>query len=177
MTKKFEFEIEGITEILPHKFHGLEEEKKLKTETEEIQAEKHAYFNSNGNLAIPSVWIKGALINEFYDSAPQKERTRTQKQVSPRLMIVPAMLDLGTKKYDVDVRSVPAGGRHGGCRDFCVRPIIKLPWKVKGTLITTLDISDKDLRRKFENAGMNQGIGSNRINGYGRFKIVVFNNL
>ena len=174
MRKKFEFKIEGETPILPHKFNGLAEEKRLKTESDEVQAKKHAYFTSEGNLAVPATWIKGAIIQEFYDSAPSKERTRTQKEVAPRIIIQPAMLDLGVKEYEIDTRSVPSGGRRGGCRDFCVRPRLDVPWKISGVLITTLDISIEDLKRKFENAGMNQGVGSNRINGYGRFKLTKF---
>lgn len=171
---KYEFEIEGITDILPHKFNGLKEEKQLKEESSEVQAKAHAYFHNNGNLAIPNEWIKGALIEEFYDSAGSNQKTKTKKEVAPRINIIPELIDLGIKSYEIDIRSAPSGGRRGGVRDFCTRPRIKMPWKAKGTLITTLNKTDDEWKRKFENTGRNQGIGSNRPWGFGRFKLNKF---
>ena len=172
--QKWDFEIVGTSPLLPHKFNGIDEEKKTKELPKEEQAEAHAYRCSNGNLAVPCEWIRGCLINLFILRAGNKEKTRTKIRVSPRIRIEPPLLDLGINEYEIDVRSAPSGNlSRGGTRDICVRPRIDSPWKIRGVLCSSLE-ENREMRKYLEDAGENIGIGSNRINGYGRFKVTSF---
>jgi len=173
---KYEIEVEGTSPILMHKFNGIEEEKAVKQKADKEQAEFHAYRLSNdGNLYIPAEWFKGCLREYLVSQSAPKEKTKTKLEVAPRIQIQPSMIDLGIEEYDIDKRSVPSGNMsRGGVRDFCVRPLLK-NWKAKFTLITTLDKSMEQLKKDVENSGIDVGIGSNRINGYWRFKIVALN--
>jgi hypothetical protein len=171
---KCKFRIEGLTPILMHKFNGIEEEKQLKQKSDAEQAEAHAYRLPNGNLGIPCEWIRGCLIDYYILNAPPKKKSETRLQVAPRIRVEPYMLDLGIKNYIIDKRSVPSGNiSRGGVRDFCVRPRID-QWRTDGMLITTLEKTVQEIRRDFEQAGLEIGIGSNRVNGFGRFKVVMF---
>jgi len=169
--RKFDFELEG-EETLFHKFNGLDEEKKIKKLPEKEQAEKHIYRHPNGNIAIPSIWLRGCIIEACIKRAGFKEKTREKERVSPRIRIEPLYLDIGQKVFEIDRRGIPSGGKQG-TRDICVRPLVK-KWKAKGTLVTTLPEEISDLQTIFEYAGEEVGVGSNRINGYGRFKLTKF---
>ena len=85
----------------------------------------------------------------------------------------PKFIDLGFTDYVIDERSVPSGGSYRGIRDMCVRPCID-EWNAEFTLLSQLDFSDKDIKRNVEVAGIDIGIGSNRINGFGRFELSGF---
>lgn len=171
--KKYKCMIKGTTPILMHKFNGLAEEKRIREFSDSEQAEKHAYRHQNGNLAIPSEWVRGCIINNFIDKAGSKQKTSTKKKVAPRIRVEPRRIDLGLKDYEVDVRSVPSGGLRGGVRDMCVRPLIE-EWGAEFILLSQLDYSQADIKRNVEIAGIDVGIGSNRINGYGRFMLESF---
>lgn len=156
-----------------HKFNGQEEERRLKELPHKEQAEYHAYRHENGNLAIPGEWLRRCVIDAFMEKAPKKDKQATKKRVSPRIRIDPILLDLGFKDYELDVRGIPVGNMsRGGSRDICVRPLIR-KWIATGTLISGLDES-REMQKWLEYAGEEIGIGSNRINGYGRFKVTSF---
>ena len=53
--------------------------------------------------------------------------------------------------------------------------LIKVPWKAKFILTCTLDKPTEEIKRIVEGAGKYVGIGSNSINGYGRFIVTNFN--
>jgi len=171
MEKQIEFEVEGTTPLMMHKFNGQRKAKELKNLTEEEQAEAHAYRTEDGFLAAPAAWFKGCIVNEYIRRV-SKGKMEKRNEITPAIRIEPWMLSLGIKDYKVDVRSVPSGsGYRGGCRDFCVRPLIE-KWKCSGMIITSLDASE--LKDVFEKAGQYVGVGSNRPNGYGRFKVTKF---
>ena len=157
-----------------HKFNGQDEEKKTKTLPDKEQAEKHAYRLSSGNLAVPAEWIRGCIINGYINRAGLKQKTETKKRVSPRIVVQPSLIDLHMKEYEINKRSVSSGGIAKGTRDFCVRPLIPDGWKIELTIQTELDDSDADFKRNLELAGIDIGIGSNRMNGYGRFEVTGF---
>jgi hypothetical protein len=174
---KCKFKIEGLTPILMHKFNGIEEEKQLKQKSDAERAEAHAYRLPNGNLAIPCEWIRGCLRDYYILTAPPKKKNETRLQVAPRIRVEPRMLDLNIKNYEIDKCSVPSGNiSRGGIRDFCVRPRIDR-WQVEGFLVTTLEKSVEELKNDFEQAGVEIGIGSNRVNGFGRFRVLDFTKL
>lgn len=170
----YTFSIEGVTPILMHKFNGQEEEKRVSELPHAEQAEYHAYRTSEGTLGIPSTWIRGCLIDTFIDAAPQKAKQKTKQRVSPRIRVEPMMLDLGIKTYEIDVQGIPSPktGR-GGTRTIVVRPLVRSPWHATGKLVIGLDES-RELEKWLIQAGEEIGIGANRINGYGRFKVTAF---
>ena len=174
--KKFKVKAKSTTHALIHKFNGLSEEKRIKEMTETEQAEKHAYRHPNGNLAFPCEWFRGCIVNNFIDKAGSKTKTSTKNTVAPRIRVEPNLIDLGIKDYEIDIRSVPSGGRSGGIRDFCIRPRID-EWEAEFTLLSLLDYPASEMRRSVEVAGIDIGVGSNRVNGFGRFEVVSFEEL
>lgn len=155
------------------KFNGIENEKAIKALSEEEQAEKKLYRHPNGNIGFPGIWFRGCLIAEYERTAANKTKTITKERVSPRIKIEPFMIDSGLNDYEVYVRSISSGSRKSGTRTMCVNPVIQ-EWTASGTLITTLDETKEDLKRKLNSAGENIGVGGNRINGYGRFTVIEF---
>ena len=170
--KVYEFTITGES-LLMHKFNGLVQEKEIKALPEREQAEKHAYRDENDVLYIPSDWVRGALINSFVSRAGNKEKMKTKTKVAPRLTVLPAIISINKKEYVVDKRSVPSGGARGGVRDMCYRPMIS-SWSATGRISSTLDTDERDMKTMLEIAGEDVGIGSNRINGFGRFMVTQF---
>jgi len=170
--KIYEVEIEGTTELLMHKFNGLDEEKRIKELPNEEQARKHAYITTNDILYIPNEWIRYAIIDTYIRRAGTKEKTREKLRVSPAIRVQPAEIKLNTKTYIIDIRSAPSGSMsRGGVRDFCVRPKIQIGWKAKFQIYTGLNETQRDITSILTEIGERYGIGSNRINGYGRFKV------
>jgi hypothetical protein len=186
----YTFSIEGVSPILMHKFNGQEEEKRISELPHAEQAEYHAYHayrTAEGNLGIPNTWIRGCLIDTFIDAAPSKAKQKTKQRVSPRIRVEPMMLtiepqthevsevqmQIGCLPYDIQVDNIPTPktGR-GGTRQIVVRPLIR-KWKTTGKLITGLDES-REMEKWLAQAGEEIGIGANRINGYGRFKVTAF---
>lgn len=176
---KYEVQIRGTTPLLPHKFCGIEESKAIKELPESEQAEKVAYRDKDGKLAIPIANMRACIIEAFYDTAGKGQKTKTLKNAAPRIRITaagddPFNLTLSTQEYKIDKRSYSAGRKSGGIRDFVIRPIIN-EWETAFILSSTVDISDDDLKYKIEFAGSDVGVCSNRVNGYGRFEVVSFN--
>ena len=156
-----------------HKFNGLDEEKNIKALPERDRAEKHAYRNSEGFLYIPCDWIRGSIINSFVSRAGSKEKTKKKLEVSPRITVTPSEMSINQTQYTIDKRGVPSGPLRGAVRDMCIRPLIE-QWETTGQIVTTLGTDTKDMKTMLEIAGEDVGIGSNRVNGYGRFTVNSF---
>lgn len=176
---KYEVQIKGTTPLLPHKFCGIEESKTIKELPDSEQAERVAYRDKDEKLCIPVTNMRACIVEAFYDTAGKGAKTKTLKNIAPRIRIAsagndPSNLTLSTQEYEIDKRSYSAGGRSGGIRDFVVRPIIP-EWETEFILSSTVDISDDDLKYKLSFAGSDVGVCSNRINGYGRFEVTSFN--
>jgi len=172
MMNIFKVRVEDLSPILVHKFNGQDESKRIKELSIEDQAEAYAYRNDEG-LYAPSEWFRGCLINQFIEAEKKKKKGSTKNRVSPRIQISPPEISLGTDTYKIDKRSASSGGRGGGTRDWVVRPIIH-EWAAEFTLRTTIEDSPSYIKQMLEYSGENVGVGSNRVNGYGRFKVVSF---
>jgi len=179
---KYNVKAKGVTDLLPHKYIGISQAKEANQLTDDKErAERFTYRDKNGMLCIPVECIRATIINGFVGTAGPKQKTKTKMHVSPRIRVqslsdydltnVPLMLNgEHITSYEIDRRSYSAGGRSGGIRDFCVRA--KIPeWEIEFQLISTVDISKKDLKYKLDFAGSDVGVLSNRVNGYGRFEI------
>ena len=173
MEKRYHFKIKGISPLLMDKFNGLKEEAELKEKSDSIQAEAHAYRISNGNLGFPGIWLKGCLSN-YSISQTSRDRDTTKDQIKmrirSRIYIEPIMMDLNTKEYEIYKRPVFNPGK---LSDIKTTPRIN-EWSVEGTLITTLEKSEAEIHKDFENSGTEIGVGGDRVDGYGRFKVISF---
>ena len=156
------------------KYVGADEEKALKERSTKEEAEAHAYRLPNGNLAIPNSHVCGCLRDYLISHAGDKKKKITEEQVRPRLRIEPVMLDTGIKDYTIDSRLVlvKKSGRIASIIR-CSRPLIP-ECKISGTLVTTLDRTIEDLHRDLNGALQEIGMGSDRIEGYGRGEVISF---
>ena len=175
---KCRIKAKSTSPMLMHKFIGMAESKQAKKKPLPDHAESFAYRDKDGNLAIPIMNMKACIIDGFVQSAGSKQKTSTKMNVSSRIGIKslgndPMNLTLDVNEYEINRISVPSGGRTGGVRDWCVRPMIP-EWSVEFVLVSNVDISEEDLKYKMIFAGTDVGIMSNRPNGYGRFEIVEF---
>lgn len=141
--KKIQVEITGETPLLmcsPKKMledgmkdgkATLKSSKKGITYDPEEEAEGFAYKTSKGELYIPQEAIYGAIIN---GASWYKIQKRSAAQVlAGAIRIDPVEVGLGTKKYEIDSRTVNVGGRKSA-RIIRHRPRID-KWKVSFTII------------------------------------------
>lgn len=165
-----------------HKFIGQEESKQLKSRPDAEQAEAVAYKVGN-QLAIPGTWVRGCLRSYMVETAPNKTKRTVKLSVSPRIKVEPFFIILTDGKgkplenYEIIKAAIPAGNMsRGGCMDFTVNPVIN-EWCAEGVLVSSLDKPTNELKRLFENSGVETGIGTDRVDGYGRFKVISFEEL
>jgi len=170
---KIAFKIK-VRNHLTNKYVGNDEEKALKERTANEEAEAHANRLPNGNLAIPNSHVCGCLRDFLISHAGDKKKKITEEYVRPRLRVEPLVLDTGLKDYTVDSRLVivKKNGRVAAITR-CARPLI-LECELSGFLVTTLDKSLEELRKDLDSALKEVGMGSDRIEGYGRGEVTSF---
>jgi len=179
--RKFYFKLKGIAPIISNKPcpEDVKKGKTLDSQPKTQQARDRAYWHSNGNLGVPQTWLKGSMVEAFIrqktDSGPESQSAKNEKQrVCPNIRFEPLMFDLKTKDYTINESTVLVK-QSGTVKTMvnCVRPLIE-NWEFEGTLVTTLPETAEELRKNLEYAGYYVGIGSNKINGFGRFEVVEF---
>lgn len=157
--KEIEVEITGTTPLLMNSPKGMID-KMTKTSRKTTQrydpkeeAEKVAYRKKNKELYIPSEAIKGAILGA---SSYRKFGKFTAKpMIAGGVMISPSEIGLGTKDYEIDLRTVVIQR----ARVVKARPTLP-KWKVKFT-ITYNEIlikSSDDLKEILQDAGQRVGI-------------------
>ncbi len=109
--KKVNVELTGITPLLMNSPKSMIEdnvEKQLQTKTKnydlDAEAKKLAYTTKNGELYVPSQAIKGALINA--SSFKKIGKYAAKSIIAGGVFITKQEIGLGTKKYDLDIRTV-----------------------------------------------------------------------
>jgi hypothetical protein len=173
--KKIQVEIEGATPLLMNSPHMMmeESEKKLKRKTTDYdhkeEAEKVAYRTEDGKLYVPSTAIKGCLINAA--SYQKIGKYAAKPIVAGGVRIEPIEIDLGTKDYKIDLRTVVIQRN----RVVKARPRLDT-WKAKFTIVYNENlIGNHDIIRQFlEEGGERVGIldFSPRNKGeFGTFKV------
>jgi len=179
-TRKFKFKLVGESPILMNKPASLKDMEKQSKLPPSERAEALAYRTENGNLGIPRKWLKGALVNAFIrqktSASLASQAAKAEKQrVSPRIWFTEEILDLNIDKYEIDTQIVLVKTTTGDIQTVAeaIRPKVT-DWEVEGVLVTTLPDSKEELEETFQLAGSEVGIGSNRINGYGRFRVTEF---
>ena len=173
----YEIEIEGISPLIWNKPDTKENMKRALTKSDREQAETRAYRTEDGNLALLNAWIKSCICNYYVDTAPNKMKNIYKNEIFPRVNISPLLIDIG--ETDFDIRKQPIlikqSGRVANI-EFPAQPI-RNEWSGKFILETTMDMLADDVKKLVEKAGKYNGLGSNRINGYGRFKVTSFKRL
>jgi hypothetical protein len=149
--------------------------KRKKTDEDLRQIEKLEWYGGlyeeNGGITQPTAKVRKCLINTAKISKMGK---MVERAVSFSTLNVPLVYD-GPKDIDKvfsDKRyhsrlSVGVGGK----RVMRVRPSF-YPWglTVQGIFVEDAGLNMEDLERIVELAGVVEGIGDNRVNGYGRFE-------
>jgi len=164
--KRFRVEIEGVTPILMNRFVG--QNLNTKRMSEEEIAEIHCYRNEKGNLYIPREWIIG-LILDVVSYSVSKRKKEAMSWIARRIWVEEEQIDLGVKDYDIDRRVVTISGKTTFTCEICIRPKIN-KWKAKFHIMTTL--SKDYLLYLLKCGGREIGIGSNRMHGFGQFKVI-----
>ena len=170
--------VKGTTPLLSHRFIGKDENKRVMRLPEVEQASEYAYRvdpdNDKSNLAALGYWFRGALVESFLSSAGSKSVRKTKEEVGPRLWVKPDLIDLGTKTFNINRKIIPIK-RAGMIADMAdvIRPEIK-DWGCEFTLVSELARTDKEIEAEVIRSGKNQGVGSGRAIGYGRFEVVSF---
>lgn len=173
MPIKIKFEIQGMSDILMHKFitentNGL---------TEQEQAEKVAYRNENNELYAPNTWIYRSMVEGGKQVTPYfGKRMTMSKLVAGGVTVIPSQLSFGVKDYIIDKRPVVIPSTRG--RIVRCRPKI-FNWKLSGEILVIDERlckpeGIKNLRETFDVAGAFIGIGDGRSEGHGRFTVTKF---
>lgn len=191
---KIRIELQGTSPLLMHNPRMVDPEfdlnrqikaitgKRKKTDDDLAQIEKLEWYgglytaNGDGVVRIvqPTAKVRKCLINTAKISKMGK---MVERALSFSTLDVPLVYD-GPKDIDAvfaDKRfrsrlSVGVGGK----RVMRVRPQF-MPWAlaVEGLFVEDAGMNFDDLERIVELAGLVEGIGDNRVNGYGRFVGVV----
>jgi len=176
---KYKVGVKGTMPLLFHRFHGIEESKRMSKLPQADKLKKLLYYvndDENENLAASGEWFRNCIIGGFVFVGGAREKKKIQHEVAAQIRIPVKcdFIDLGTKTFDIDKRTAPAPG--GKMRDMCVRPRLD-DWSCEFELESLLDVfgyKDSFVEDVVRKSGVYVGIGSNRKYGFGRFEVVKF---
>lgn len=164
---QIEITIQGVSPLLMNRFTG-ENELQISNGTSSVQigdkgtprerADKKAYKDESGQLYIPGQNIYAALISagRFHKAGKSKVTTQKTSLVPAGIFILDTIILLGTKKYEVDSRSVVIPSTGG--RIMCHRPRLD-EWKATFNLEVDTEIfNEKFVRLLVDDAGKKIGI-------------------
>ena len=177
--KKIECEITGIPPgILMNSPKAMLEEQetttiKTKKRDPKVEAEKLAYRKKNGELYIPAAAIKGCMIEA--SSFMRFGRFSAGPIIAGNVRVEPEEVGLGTKTYEIDIRTVVIQRRD---RVPKARPNLKR-WKVKFNLVYDEEIipDPNVLRKVLEDGGKRVGVldfRPKKKGNFGTFKVTKF---
>lgn len=174
--EEIKVEIEGSAILMNNPQSMMDDSPGIKKTTKKYdpkqEAIKRLYKAKNGKLFVPSIWLYRAMVNA---SAYKKAGKYSLRPIlAGAVRIEPEEIDLGTKKYEVDIRTVVIQKS----RIVRARPRIN-DWKLSFTLIYDSDlIADPYiLKEVLEDAGKRVGIGDYRpqkLGPFGTFTITKF---
>ncbi len=174
--KKINVELTGITPILMNSPKSMIEEsldKKLKqtTKTHDLKedAKKLAYTTDKGELYIPSEAIKGCLIGAA--SYKKIGKFAAKGMIAGGVFILEQEILLGTKKYDLDIRTVVIQR----ARIVKARPMIK-KWKVNFELSYNENLigNPEIIKQIFQEGGQRVGLldfRPQKMGSFGMFEV------
>lgn len=170
--------LEGTSKMLFHRYNVESVEAKAKApkgsaakKTDDI--ESYVYRLPNGRLAVPSEWLRGAVINAAkYRQDPRSPRKSAMDLFRAAIVVTNDLADLGVKTWEfVDRRRVNVQ-RSGVPRE---RPGVNEGWRVTFDVMVLLPeyVSSTLLREVIVDAGRLCGLGDFRPT-FGRFSIAEF---
>lgn len=173
--KDVEVEITGTTPLLMNSPKAMIEAmtKTARKTTQQYdpkeEAEKVAYRKDDKELYIPAEAIKGTIVGA--SSYKKFGKYSARPIIAGGVMISPQQIGLGTKKYDIDLRTVVIQK----ARVVKARPTLK-EWKVKFTLSydETLIAGSEMIKPILEEAGKRVGILDFRpakLGNFGMFEV------
>jgi len=175
--KKIQVEITGETPLLMNSPKGMLEpkdaiRKTTKVYDPEIEAEKVAYRTDKGELYVPNTAIKGSIINASAWKKAGKNALRPL--IAAGIRIPQSELLLGTKKYEIDLRTVVIQR----ARVVKARPMIK-DWKLNFEILYNDQlIADPDIIKEvLTEAGERVGIldfRPQKLGEFGTFTVTKF---
>jgi hypothetical protein len=131
-------------------------------------------YEENGVIVQPASKLRKSLVNTAKIS---KQGKSIERALSFTVLNVPLIYD-GPKSIDEVFKEPRFHSRLSvgisGKRVMRVRPSF-FPWalKVTGLFVEDAGLNFDDLERIVELAGVVEGIGDNRVNGYGRYSAIV----
>ena len=173
--KKVKVEITGISPLLMNNPISMIEssETSMSSRTAKIdhkkEAEKLLYKSKNGNLYIPATAIKGSMIGAA--SYKKIGKYAAKPMIAGGIFISPQEVDLGTKKYDIDLRTVVIQR----ARVVKARPMLET-WKASfeisynDKLIGSSDIIKTILSEAGERVGL-LDFRPQKLGDFGRFEV------
>jgi hypothetical protein len=180
----YKVKIEGKSPLMLAKNSGIL--KMPENLSDEQRAEVFCYRNKKGNLAVPVTNMKGSLRGGYtYGIGRGSEDMVLEFEQDVNIETVdeddPVYLDLKKSKYDeIFKRSVLIGKDKRGrfkAADMAVNPLLT-EWDLTFVInCGLLGVTEKDLRKIIETTGNRIGLCGFRKGGYGRFKIVEFEQL
>jgi hypothetical protein len=177
---KVKVKIKGKTPLLMNKFvdSALEANKKIdKNALPRDMAEEIAYRNKDGELIIPGVCVFAAIIDagRFHKKGKNKVTTIKSSLIPAGISLEEEDCLLGTKKFEVDSRSVVIPATGG--RVMKHRPRLD-EWETSFTLdIDKNEFSETEARAFVQDAGSKCGLLEYRPNKkgwFGKFDIVLW---
>lgn len=175
--KRIQVELEGVSPLLMNSPKAMFEEKRITMKTKKYdnveQAEKVAYRDKKGMLYVPSEAIKGSMINAA--SYKKVGKFSLKPIIASAVRIEPLEISLGTKDYEIDLRTVVIQRKD---RVIKARPKIE-DWKIKFTVVYNEEmISDPNIIREcLKEAGERVGIldfRPQKMGSFGMFKVTKF---
>lgn len=174
--KKIEVEIKGMTPLLMNSPKAMIDEMTKSTRKTTVkynpkeEAEKLTYKKENGELYVPAEAIKGCLVGA--SSYKKFGRYSARPIIAGGVIISPRQVGLGTKKYDIDLRTVVIQRN----RVVKARPMIN-EWKLKFIIEydDSLIASGDMIKPILEEAGKRVGLLDFRpakLGNFGMFEIV-----
>lgn len=151
--------------------------KRKKTEDDRRAIEKLEWFGGlytdNGRIVMPTANVRKSLIQSGKIS---KQGTQVTRSLNFKDLHVPLVYD-GPDDMEVLYKTPGFANRAAvgisGKRTMRVRPQFRA-WAVVADALLLEDVMDlADLQRVAARAGVAEGLGDNRVNGYGRFTIQV----
>jgi hypothetical protein len=175
--KRIQVTVEGVSPILMNSPKAMFEEKGTTMKTKKYdwkeEAEKVSYRDKKGILYVPSEAIKGSMINAA--SYKKIGKFSLKPIIASAVRIEPLEISLGTKTYDIDLRTVVIQRKD---RVIKARPKIE-DWKINFTVVYNDEmITDTNIIKEcLKEAGERVGIldfRPQKMGSFGMFKVTKF---
>lgn len=173
-----EIEIQGIADILFHRWNceAVEEKAKAKKgsaakKTDDLDT--YVYRCDDGSLGIPGEYLRQAIIAAAkYRQDPRSPRKSAMDLFKAGICCITNLASTGLKNWDYEDKRRVVIQRNSITR---TRPALKAGWRVTIQLMVNLPeyISPSLLNETIQSAGKLSGLGDFRPS-YGRFQVVGF---